>query len=79
MHPCGRWVASVRTCHVRTGLLPHGLTCASARIHSYPRGRECFTPGNFITNATVRPSHGRPSGYRPTVRPFAIVCVTTLV
>jgi hypothetical protein len=26
-------------------------------------------PGNFITEATVRPSHGRPSGHRPVVRP----------
>jgi hypothetical protein len=26
-------------------------------------------PGNFITDATVRPSHGRPSGHRPIVRP----------
>jgi hypothetical protein len=25
--------------------------------------------GNFITDATVRPSHGRLNGHRPTVRP----------
>jgi hypothetical protein len=30
----------------------------------------CFTPGNFKKNATVRPSHGRPRGHRPIVRPF---------
>jgi hypothetical protein len=34
---------------------------------------------NFITDATVRPSHGRPSGHRPTVRSSAILRVTTLV
>jgi hypothetical protein len=28
-----------------------------------------FTLGNFITDATVRPSHGLPSGHRPSVRP----------
>jgi hypothetical protein len=26
-------------------------------------------PSNFITDATVRPSHGRPCGHRPIVRP----------
>jgi hypothetical protein len=35
-------------------------------------------PGNFQKDATVRPSHGRPRGHRPTVRPFVIVRVTTL-
>jgi hypothetical protein len=34
-----------------------------------PRGRQCFTLGNFITDATVRLSHGRPCGHHPTVRP----------
>jgi hypothetical protein len=41
-----------------------------------PRGRAhvradapCFTPGNFNKDATVRPSHGRPRGHRPIVRP----------
>jgi hypothetical protein len=34
-----------------------------------PRGHQYFTLGNFITDATVRPSHGRPYGHRPTVRP----------
>jgi hypothetical protein len=41
-----------------------------------------FTPGNFITDATVRPSHGRPGGHRPSihpsVRPSVIVRVTTV-
>jgi hypothetical protein len=27
-----------------------------------------FTPGNFITDAIVHPSLGRPSGHRPSVR-----------
>jgi hypothetical protein len=35
----------------------------------HPRGRECFIPGNFITDATMHLSHGRPSGHRPIVRP----------
>jgi hypothetical protein len=35
-------------------------------------------PGNFKTDATVRPSHGSPCGHRPTVRPSVIVRVTTL-
>jgi hypothetical protein len=35
-------------------------------------------PGNFITDATVRPSHGRPCGHCSTVRPSVIVRVTTL-
>jgi hypothetical protein len=34
-----------------------------------PRGRECFTPGNFKKDATVRPSHGRFRGHRPTIHP----------
>jgi hypothetical protein len=29
----------------------------------------CFTPGNFKKDATVHPSHGRPRGHRPIVRP----------
>jgi hypothetical protein len=55
----------------------HGLDAAR------PRGRECFIPGNFKNDATVRPSHGRPRGHCPTVRPSVcpsvIVRVTTLV
>jgi hypothetical protein len=61
-----------------------------ARTPAHPRGRtrvrmdaHCFTPGNFKTDATVRPSHGRPHGHRPTVRlsvcPSVIVRVTTMV
>jgi hypothetical protein len=36
-------------------------------------------PGNFITDATVRPSHGRPCDHRPTIRPSVIVRETTLL
>jgi hypothetical protein len=36
-------------------------------------------PGNFKKDTTVRPSHGRPRGHRPTVRPSVIVRVTTLI
>jgi hypothetical protein len=36
---------------------------------SRPRGRGCFTPGNFKKDATMCPSHGRPRGHRPIVRP----------
>jgi hypothetical protein len=50
----------------------HGRTCVRTDVPIYPRG-------NFITDATVRPSHGQPSGHRPTVRPSSIVRVTTLV
>jgi hypothetical protein len=41
-----------------------------ARMHWRPRERQCFTPGNFIMDATVCPSHGRPCGHRPTFRPL---------
>jgi hypothetical protein len=44
-----------------------------------PRGWQCFTLGNFKTDATVRPSHERPYGHCPTVRPSVIVRVTTLL
>jgi hypothetical protein len=51
----------------------------SARTHARIRtDAHCFTPGNFKKNATVRPSHGRPRGHRPTVRPSENVRVTTL-
>jgi hypothetical protein len=49
---------------------------------SRPRGRGSFTLGNFKKDATVRPSHGRPCGHRPivrpSVRPSENVRVTTL-
>jgi hypothetical protein len=39
----------------------------------------CFTPGNFKKDATVCPSHGRPRGDRPIVRPSENVRLTTLL
>jgi hypothetical protein len=54
VHARGRTMAA-RTHHVRAD-----APC--------PRGRECFTPGNFKMDATVRPSYGRPRGHRPIVR-----------
>jgi hypothetical protein len=50
---------------VRTDATVH----ADAKIR--PRGRECLPPGNFITDATVCPSHGLPSGHRPSVCPLS--------
>jgi hypothetical protein len=48
--------------------------CPSARMHSRVHADARVLPlGNFITDATVRPSHGRPSGHRPTVRPLSFV------
>jgi hypothetical protein len=44
------------------GVRPRGY--ASVRTDA-----SVLSPGNFITDATVRPSHGRPSGHRPIVRP----------
>jgi hypothetical protein len=41
---------------------PPGRTSVCADAPIYPRG-------NFITDATVRLSHGQPSSHRPTVRP----------
>jgi hypothetical protein len=53
-------------------------TCVRADACAHPRGRMCpsartlvFTLGNFKKDATVRLSHGRPRGYRPTVRPLS--------
>jgi hypothetical protein len=52
-----RWVASARTRLVRAD---------ATRVRA---DASVLPPGNFITDATVRPSHGRPSGHRPIVRP----------
>jgi hypothetical protein len=38
-----------------------------------------LSPGNFIADARVRPSHGRPRGHRPIVCRSVIVRVTTLI
>jgi hypothetical protein len=64
---------------------PHGRPCPCGRIFASARTLECIrvdasvlSLGNFITDA-MHPSHGRPSGHRPSVRPSVIVRVTTLV
>jgi hypothetical protein len=51
--------SSARTCHVcaDAGLRSYGRIGASEWTPSCPRGRECFSPDNFITNVIVRPSH----------------------
>jgi hypothetical protein len=53
---------------------------ASARMQARVRAdASVLPPGNFKKDATVRPSHGRPRGHRPTVHPSLIVRVTTLI
>jgi hypothetical protein len=65
-HPRGRTLASAQT-------------PMSARTHCRVRTDAlCFTLGNFKTDTTVRPSHGRPHGHRPIVRPSENVRMTTL-
>jgi hypothetical protein len=61
------------------------LGCVRADGQGRPRGHVCvrvdasvLLPGNFIMDATVRPSHGQPNGHRPSVRPSTIVRLTTL-
>jgi hypothetical protein len=51
-----------------------GRVCADASATARTQGRvradaSLFTPGNFITDATVRLSHGWSSGHRPSVHP----------
>jgi hypothetical protein len=54
---------------------PCGRVFASARMQLFARTRpdradaSVLPPCNFITEATVRPNHRRPSGHRPIVRP----------
>jgi hypothetical protein len=56
------------------------FTWTHRRVHA---DASILSPGNFITDAIVRPSHRRPNGHRPIVRPSvhpsSIVRVTTLV
>jgi hypothetical protein len=56
--------ASAQTPRVRAdaGIRPRGHACVHTDVSVLP-------PGNFKTDATVCPSHGRLSGHRPTVRP----------
>jgi hypothetical protein len=55
------------------GMFEDPLCCplaSMAQTHRHVRAdAHCFIPGNFKKDATVRPSHGRPRGHRPTVRP----------
>jgi hypothetical protein len=53
----------------RTHSRPRGHVRVRVDACQRPRGRGSFTPGNFKKDATVRPSHGRPRGHRPIVRP----------
>jgi hypothetical protein len=54
-------------------------TPTSMRIHACVRADAPIYPrGYFITDATVRPTHKRPSGHRLSVCPSSIVRVTTL-
>jgi hypothetical protein len=62
---------------------PCGHPCP--RGHGCPPGRECvradapcFILGNFKKDATVHPSHRRPRGHRPFVRPSENVRVTAM-
>jgi hypothetical protein len=66
---------SVRTAEGREGE-GRGGRCVradvlvSARTHGRVRAdAPCFTPGNFKKDPIVRPSHRRPCGHRPIVRP----------
>jgi hypothetical protein len=56
--PRGRWVTSTRS---HRGVRTDTLVSARTRVF-YPLG-------NFIMDATVRPSHRQPIGHCPTVRP----------
>jgi hypothetical protein len=73
--PRGRRGASVRTRSCPRGrkcIRADALVSASTSVRMQGRVRadaSRFIPGNFITDATVRTSHGRPNGHRPSVRP----------
>jgi hypothetical protein len=80
VRPRGRWIASVRT-HLVCADTAHVRADAGVHPHGHARFRadaSVLFPCNFITDALVRPSHGRLSGHHPTVRPSVIVRVTTL-
>jgi hypothetical protein len=55
-----------------------GNECVCADAAHVRADASVFPPCNFITDATVHPSHGWLSGHRLTVRPSVIVCMTTL-
>jgi hypothetical protein len=78
--PRGRIFASARTCHVRADelLRPRGRALSARTLGCVRTEKSVLFPCNFITDATVRPSHDWPSGHRLIVRPSVIVRVTTL-
>jgi hypothetical protein len=54
----------------REGMRASARTPMSARTLGRVRvDASVLSLGNFITDATVRPSHGRPSGHCPSIRP----------
>jgi hypothetical protein len=59
----------------RGGRGGEGMSASASCVCTYA---SVLSPGNFITNAIVCPSHGRPSGHRPTIRssvcPFIRYC-----
>jgi hypothetical protein len=71
--PRGCSLGSARTAEGREGEgggEGRGRTERGGEGDASARTRLVFTPGNFKKDATVRPSHGRPRGHRPIVRPF---------
>jgi hypothetical protein len=60
-------------------LHPHGCRVSTRTLDCVRADASVLLQGNFIMDATVRPSHGRLSGHRPTVRPSVIVRVATLI
>jgi hypothetical protein len=66
--PRGRISASVRTQLIRMDARQGER--GGQEEGAGPHGRADLPPSNFITDATMRPRHGRPSGHRPTVRSF---------
>ena len=75
--------ARARGREVQMRLCPRGHMGASARMHQPVRtnglmsalthrricvGATVLSPSNFITGATMHPSHGRPNGHRPSIR-----------
>jgi hypothetical protein len=63
----------------RGGEAREGNECVRADAAGVRSDASVLSPGNFITDATLRPSHRRPNGHRSIVRPSVIVRVTTLL
>jgi hypothetical protein len=56
-----------------------GRTLSVQTLDCVRSNASILSPGNFITDAIVRPSHERLSGHRLTIHPSVIVHVTTLL